>query len=72
MIRFVVKAIDYAPCAGAGEDPIVELVTVDCEVPDLERLLQGNPRNMVRASLLGVEMLTVSHFATLKPGAAER
>jgi hypothetical protein len=63
MLRFVVKVTDYAPFAGGGEDPIVELVTVDVEVPELERVLNGNPRNLIRAQLLGIEKLTESHFA---------
>ena len=71
MLRFVVKMTDYAPLAGGGEDAIVELVTVDVEVPELERVLKGNPRSLIRAQLLGAENLSESHFAAIKQGATE-
>jgi hypothetical protein len=62
MLRFVVKMTDYAPVAGGGEDAIVELVTVDVEVPQLERVLRGDPQNLIRAQLLGIDKLSESHF----------
>ena len=57
MLRFIVKVMDFAPCAGAGEPEIVTFKTLDVEVPELERLIEGNPRNLVRTELIGVEKL---------------
>lgn len=59
MLRFIVKQMDFRPCAGAGEPEIVEFKTLDVDVPKLEELLLGNPQELIRVELVGVEKLQI-------------